>query len=425
LTLAAFPGLRYDPTTVDLTAVVAPPYDVIDAAERHDLLERDPHNVVHLTLPDSDGESETVYQAAARRLTAWRGSGVLRNDPAGLYVYEQATPGHVQRGLVGALELTPAEDGIVLPHENTMAGPVADRLALLAATEVDLEPIFLVYDGGGAATAAVAGVDELPALVTVDGGGARHRLWRLDDEEQLAAIAADLAPRRALIADGHHRYATYLRYQQQRHQQGDGPGAWDRGLAFLVDSSDFGPEVHAIHRVAPGLPMHRAAELARADFRVSPLPSASPPAMDEALLAAAAEGPAFVITDGDAAALLTHPEPAKLEAALPGERSPAWQSLDVNVAHYLLFARSWQLDDAEGIIDFVHDVDAAVLGARRSHGTALLLAPTPVAAVAAVAAAGDRMPRKSTLFVPKPATGIVMRALRDEPDGSSGGASGA
>lgn len=413
LALHPFPGLRYDPGQVELSRVLAPPYDVIDAEHRRALAQQDPHNVVRLTLPDAEAE-ESPYDAAAGRLKAWRAEGVLRFDAGSLYVYEQRAGGHVQRGLIGALDLTPAEDGIVLPHENTMAGPVADRLALLAATEVDLEPIFLVYDGGGAATEIVAGVDRNQPVAQAQTDDAGHRLWQLADPETLAAVAADLRSRRALIADGHHRYATYLRYQRHQHAAGRGRGPWDRGLAFLVDAGGFGPEVHAIHRVAPGLGLPEAARRARTAFEVAELPSADPTAMTEALTVAAAEGPAFVLTDGTTAFLLHDPAAEALDAALPPERSAAWRGLHVNVAHHLLFAAAWQLEDREGTIDFVHDVDAALAQARASGGTAVLLAPTPVSAVTAVAAARDRMPRKSTLFVPKPATGMVMRSLPDE-----------
>ena len=159
----------------------------------------------------------------------------------------------------------------MLPHENTMAGPVADRLALMVSTEADLEMIFLVYDGGGATGRAVAGVDRDDPLVDVTtADGVRHRVWAITDPEVLAEIAADLHGRRAVIADGHHRYATYLQYQARRHAAGDGPGPWDFGLAFLVDGSAFGPQVHAIHRAVPGLTADRAIELARDRLRGRP-----------------------------------------------------------------------------------------------------------------------------------------------------------
>jgi uncharacterized protein (DUF1015 family) len=387
---------------------------VIDAEQQTALEAQDPHNVVRLTLPRDAAEPGSKYAEAARVLDEWRAEGVLIADgtPA-VYVYEQLADGHAQRGLVGAIALTPAEDRIVLPHENTMAGPVADRLALMAATAADLEMIFLVYDGGGAASQAVADAGSLAPLVeTTTPDGVQHRVWALTDPALLDAIAADLHARRAVIADGHHRYATFLRYQAERHEAGDGAGPWDHGLAFLVDGSAFGPQVHGIHRAVPGLPAERAAELARGGFNVAAVPGGVP-AAEEALAKAGVSGTAFILTDGDAAWLLSDPDPQRLASAMPADRSAAWQALDVAVAHTLLIRDLWGLEDNEQVVEFHHDVDSAVAAARTGGGVALLLNPTPVADVAAVAAAGDRMPRKSTLFVPKPATGLLIRAFTD------------
>jgi uncharacterized protein (DUF1015 family) len=413
LVLAPFRALRYS-TSANLTDVLAPPYDVINAAEQSELEARDPANVVRLTLPLDDDGADSRYARAGRQLAAWREDGTLvPDDTPAVYVYEQHAHGHTQRGLVGALGLTPAEDQIVLPHENTMAGPVADRLALMGATAADLEMIFLVYDGGGAASQAVADADSAPPLVeTTTPDGTRHRLWAITDSATLGAIAADLHPRRAVIADGHHRYATFLRYQADRHAAGDGAGAWDLGLAFLVDGSAFGPEVHAIHRAVPGLTPARAAELASVGFTATALDGDVADA-EQALAEAGKSGSAFVVTDGDSSWLLSDPDAGKLQAAMPAERSAAWQALDVAIAHAYLIRVLWQLEDNEAIVEFHHDVPAAVEAAKASGGTALLLNPTPVADVAAVAAAGDRMPRKSTLFVPKPATGLLIRAFED------------
>jgi uncharacterized protein (DUF1015 family) len=411
--LAPFRALRYAPGT-DLETVLAPPYDVIDADQQAELEARSETNVVRLTLPRDDAGPDSKYAAAGRLLAQWRADGILlADDEPALYVYEQQADGHVQRGLVGAIGLTPAEDQIVLPHENTMAGPVADRLALMTATEADLEMIFLVYDGGGAASQAVADVGSRPPLVeTTTSDGIRHRVWAITDQATLDAIAADLHPRRAVIADGHHRYATFLRYQAEQHEAGAGTGAWDLGLAFLVDGSAFGPEVHAIHRAVPGLAPADAAAKAAGGFTVTPVDGDLPAAL-EALERAGKAGTAFVITDGDASWLLSEPAADALAAAMPSDRSAAWQALDVAVAHTLLIRALWGLEDNEQIVEFHHDVPAAVAAAKASGGTALLLNPTPVSDVAAVAAAGDRMPRKSTLFVPKPATGLLIRAFAD------------
>jgi len=417
--LAPFRGLRYAVHDgARLAPLTSPPYDVIDEDERRGLEGAHPHNVVRLILPrDEASDPGSGYRRAAETLRRWRADGVLRLDPVpAVYVYEMEQAGARTRGLLGALALAQPETNIVLPHENTMAGPVADRLALTEATEANLEPIYLVYDGGGAATEVVASYGgRAPEVETTTPDGVTHRLWLATDPDAIDAVAADLLDRRAVIADGHHRYATYLRHQADQHAEHARPGPWDRGLALLVDASAYGPQVHPIHRVVPGLTLDAAIAGAQTAFRGRDVDAGEEVAL-AALAEAGQRGTAFLLTDGQRWRLLSEPDPAQLADALPAERSQAWRTLDVTVAHRLLIDRLWQLHDHEDVVDFRHDVGSAVAAARRSGGTALLLNPTPVQAVAAVAAAGERMPRKSTLFTPKPRTGMVMRAFGDEPD---------
>ncbi|HUR15598.1 MAG TPA: DUF1015 domain-containing protein [Mycobacteriales bacterium] len=413
LVLAPFRALRYDPTRSDLTTVTSPPYDVLDAAGVAALEEASDVNVVRLILPRDGAAEGDRYERAAATLRAWRATGVLQVDEApALYVYEQASDTHAQRGLVGALALSPAEDGVVLPHENTMSDTVSDRLALYTAVEADLEPIFLVYAGGGAASAAVGQVDDRVPLVDVTlADGLRHRLWALTDPAELEAVAADLRPRTALIADGHHRYATYLQRQAAAHARGAGPGPWDAGLVLLVDTTRFGPEVHPIHRVIPGIAATELAGRSAEHAKVEELDGAGLKAGLEALRAAGAQGPAYLLADGAGAVLrlLTEPSRDGLRNALPPERSAAWRELDVTVLHHFLVPVAWGLTDDVESVGFEHDVSAALAAAARTDGTAVLLNPTASDVVAAVAAQGERMPRKSTLFTPKPRTGMVIR----------------
>jgi uncharacterized protein (DUF1015 family) len=411
LVLRPFRALRYARNGAALADVTSPPYDVIDDREHTELLARDPHNVVRLILPRDGDDGTSRYELAARQLAQWRSDGTLVRDPeAALYVYEETVGGHIQRGLVGAVALARADAQIVLPHEDTMSGPVSDRLALSEATQANLEPIFLVYAGGGAASELVGAMDQRPPIIdTTTDDAVRHRIWAITDREELASVAADLLARRATIADGHHRYANYLRYQQDRRADGAGAGPWDFGLTLLVDTSVFGPEVHPIHRVIPSLPVARAAELAATAFRVSPTQARGQELLD-ALAQAGENGPAFAVADAANAWLLTDPNPEQVMKALPADRSPAWRALDVSLAHYLLIRQAWGLQDTAEVVGFRHDLDAT-LEAAGSEGTALLLNPTPVQGVAAVAEAGDRMPRKSTLFTPKPLTGLLIRLL--------------
>ena len=292
LVLAPFRGVRYAEDRVSgLAQVTSPPYDVIAADNEHQLMAADPHNVVRLILPrHRAGEPGSPYEDAATELRSWLGGGILVPDaePA-LYVYEQVavdevgqpdwTRDIVQRGLIGALGLLPYQAGVVQPHEAVTPGPVSGRRQLMEATRANLEPIFLLYRGGDgrAGRSIVVEVASRPPLSEArTRDGLRHRLWAITDPGELAAIAADLAPRTALIADGHHRYAAYLQVQE-RLRAADGAGPWDLGLALLVDSDAYPPRVGAIHRVIDGLVPEVAARLAESAFTVRELPGGTAP----------------------------------------------------------------------------------------------------------------------------------------------------
>jgi uncharacterized protein (DUF1015 family) len=407
LSLGPFRALRYAVPDERLGHLLCPPYDVIDDADRAELLAADPDNAVAIILP----RGEDRYSAAAGQLDRWVQDGLLRPDSeAAIYVYEMHTAdGATTRGLIGAVELHRYEDGVILPHENTMAGPVADRLALMSATEANLEPIYLVYDGGGAASDLVRTISGPPIADASTPDGTRHRIWAVTDPSVLDAVAADLGARRALIADGHHRYATYLELQQQA-DTSRGTGPWDRGLALLVDSSSYGPQVHAIHRVLPTLALSDA--IARTLEHATVTEAADP----GAALAQAddIEGFAAVLTDGRRTVLMTAIKPALLIGLLePGEPA-ALGALDVTVLHRAVVGPVWGLTDDVESVDYAHSQDEAIALAQARGGTAVLLRPTPVTAIAAVAAAGARMPRKSTLFTPKPASGLLIRRFADQ-----------
>jgi uncharacterized protein (DUF1015 family) len=438
LSLAPFRALRYTNVAGDLGSLLCPPYDVIDDDARENLLATNPANAVGVILPRRPSElahgntappgpatAADPYRGAAQRLADWLADGVVAvDDEAAIYVYEIRSPGtadapaEVTRGLLGAVQLRAPEDGVILPHENTMAGPVADRLALMDATDTNLEPIYLVYDGGGAASDAVASVDRgdaagaAPTFVTSTRtpDGLDHRLWAITDPARLSAIAEDLGTRRALIADGHHRYATYLQLAAQRDRD-LGPGPWDRGLALLVDTSTYGPQVHPIHRVIPGFSFADAAELAAGPFVVTETSSIES-GLDA--LEQADDGFAAVVTDGRHTAVIQHPSTDALAAARNPDEPPALLDLDVTVLHRVLIERAWRLTDDEHHVGYAHDVEEALAAAAATDGIAVLVRATPVAAVAAVAAAGARMPRKSTFFTPKPASGLVMRRFADQ-----------
>ena len=432
LELAPFRGVRYAADRVSgIANVTSPPYDVIGPGTVERLLEAEPHNVVRLILPGAGSahspRGEQASRLAARDLCDWLDSGVLMRDPRpALYAYEQSlpaggdgTPGWqvVQRGLVGALRLVPADAPSVLPHEDVMPGPVAGRRELMETTQANLEPIFLLYDSGdGGPGGATRLVDEVaaarePLLSAVTDDGTRHRIWALTDPAEHGLVASDLAARSALIADGHHRYAAYRQMQDRAREAGLGGGPWDFGLAFLVDSAAYPPRIGAIHRVIPALTPARAAEMAKGAFGVRPVPEG----LDDAvrmLARAGQHGPAFLLTDGAEQYLLTDPHPDRLAEAMPPDHSARWRSLAASVLRELLIKGAWGLPDADPEVVVVPgDAVAAVEAAREAGGTAVIGNPESAADVRAVAENGERMPRKSTSFGPKPRTGLVLRTF--------------
>jgi len=387
----------------------------------------DPHNVVRLILPRPvPGRPGEEYGDAAALLGKWLAEGILAADPApALYVYEQAAGVSVlQRGLIGRLRLVEPEAGIVLPHEDVSPGPVQGRLRLMEATQANLEPIFLLYEGareagepgfrGAASRIAGAVAATAPLAETVTPDGLRHRLWAITDHADLAAIAADLAPRQALIADGHHRYAAYLQLRARRHAAGHGQGPWDYGLAMLVDSGLYPPRIGAIHRVIPGLDVQQAAKLAAGAFAVRALPFGDLGAAEAELARASGEGPAFVVAGEGHAYLLSHPDREQARAAMPAGYSAEWGELPAAILQELLIGKLWGLTDDDSLVKVVHhDASAALLAACEATGTAVLCAPMSPADVYAVAARGEKVPRKSTSFAPKPRTGLVLRSFAE------------
>jgi len=398
---------------------------VIGPGTLEELLTASPYNIVRLILPAISLDAHTAGVVAASRLGSWLASGVLEPDASpALYVYEQNGPGFVQRGLIGLVGVDdPAAAGI-LPHEGVMPGPVTGRRELMMATRANLEPIFLVYNGGGAgagghggpagpASALVDAVaDHRPPLVaTVTSDGVTHRLWRLADPGEHAAVAADLTGRTAVIADGHHRYAAYRQLRDLMRDSGQGDGPWDYGLAFLVDADAYPPRLGAIHRVIPRLDLADAARLADEAFTVEDLAGEGLAGALERLAAAGRRGTAFLLAGQAGFRLLTSPDPEQLAAAMPPGASPRWRALDASVMQELLLARLWSIKDNERDVLISHNASEAVDMALEAGGTAVICNPVPFAAVKEVAAHGECVPRKSTSFGPKPRTGLVLRTF--------------
>lgn len=404
-----------------LARVTSPAYDLVSPAGRDRLADADPHNIVRLILPrvdplvsGTDGAAPRPVDLAAAALRTWETEGVLeRDDSPALWLYELSPrEGATTTGWLGAVALPAPGTSAVLPHEDTYAPAVEGRRALLAATRTDLEPIVLAHDPEPAVAELTSAARRgQPALELEDGDGVHHRLWRVTDPALLGALVEALRRTGSVIADGHHRFAAATAHARTRPPT---PGA-DAVLALVTPMGAGGLRVDPIHRVVPDLDLDTALAAAARGFSVVELPSpAGGGDMATAIRAwlATEDERGFLVTDGTRLARVSDPG-ADIRSSVPSEAPDAWRRLDVVLAHHGLLGALWERrDDPEAVL-IAHSVGEALRTAQDRAGVALLLrAPSP-ADVAAVARAGARMPRKSTLFVPKPRTGLVLRPLAD------------
>jgi uncharacterized protein (DUF1015 family) len=405
-------ALHYDLARVGgLQPVAAPPYDVIDAAQRAELVARSPYNVVEIDLPQNGGDP---YAHAADVLQRWTADGIVVRDQApALWALAQEYTGpdgrtRTRHGVFARVRVEDYGPGRIRPHERTHPGPKEDRLRLTRATRANLSPIFSLYDdpAGAAWGALAAHLEGEPWGEVTDEDGTLHRLWRVADPAALGAVREALAGVELLIADGHHRYETARVYARE---QGAAPGA-DHVLMCLVALQDPGLTVFPTHRLVTGLDDARRAALREAierDWDVEPTEALEPPSGDAIRIG---------YYDGEAK-MLTLKDPAIAAAALPGKPDP-YRRLDTAVLEALLLTGA--LGMSEDDISHLNGLDyARTAGQARARvdageaDAAFFMAPTPVSHVRDVAAAGENMPPKSTYFFPKVLTGMVFNPLED------------
>lgn len=414
-----FKGLRYAEQP-DQSRLIAPPYDVIDGADRQSLLSRSPHNMVRLILPDAAGGLD-CYQAAAALWGQWQSEGVLREDaqPA-YYVLEQSfmyAGGQYRRRLViGALELCRFGEGQVLPHEYILSTSKEDRFSLIKATGANLSPIFGLFADDERLLLGWlerAAGKQAAACQANGSDGTLNRLSLVTDAALQAELAGILESGPVVIADGHHRYEAALRYRDLLAAQRTPEHPANFVLAAVGSMQSEEMLILPSHRVVHGT--GRAEELAQrlaADFTVSP---ADMPALER--LAAQKKVPGRIVLGYLA------PEGAFMleyaNDALPPTAAPtvplAYRQLDVAVLHAAL-ERHLGID-AEVLahkrsVNFVRTVHEAAAALRDGAECAFILRPTLLREVRSVAAAGCRMPQKSTYFYPKIPCGLVMRTAR-------------
>lgn len=412
-------ALHYDLSKVGpLSEVVAPPYDVIDAPQREELLARSPYNVVAVDLPQGEADRGDPYEHAGEQFENWQMlSAVVRDSEPAVWAHTQRYVGpdgveQTRRGFFCRVRIEEYGPGGVRPHERTHPGPREDRLRLTRATRANMSPIFSLYsDPERAAWAALEpATREEPWGEATDAEGTVHKVWRVADPQAIEAVKAATRGKELLIADGHHRYETARVYAQEV----GGEGEHQYVLMCLVALEDPGLTVFPTHRLVKGLDSEHQERLAQAlkdNFELTeiPLQEIAPPA---------GTGPlqlGYIDAHSKRAWRLTLKDQAIADAALAGHSEP-YRHLDTGILETLLLKGALGLSDED--ISHLHNFryardtkQAVELVQSGAYDVAFLMRPTPVAQVREVAEEGENMPPKSTFFFPKLLTGLLFNPL--------------
>lgn len=443
-TVHPFAGVQFA-SSGDLSALVAPPYDVLDAEGKRRLLAKDPRNIVAIDLPHTPAKElgpPEAYAAAGDRYRSLLRDGTLkRAGTPTVYAYRQSFTSQAgtqirRSGMCACVDTVPfgpRPGGGILPHEETFSGPKEDRMALMKATRAQLSPIFGLHaDERGLATALLTKVmASRPADVraTTD-DGTLHEVWNVTDSPTIRAYQDALAGEDIFIADGHHRYNTGLNYLKALETQGavppDHPAR--RCMMVLIGMSDPGLVIWPTHRVLGGMAGYSWDAFQRAastHVRTRPVPGGVA-ALGAALESDSSMGPRrFGLLDAaSGAALIAAPLADDPLAGRFPAKPRAWRDLSVAFCQHVLVEQICQPALNSGnpvkwafphtikeVQDIVSGAETGAGGGKQFAQLAVLVNPTPLDAVKDVSRAGELMPQKSTFFYPKLATGLFINPL--------------
>ena len=420
-----FKALRFTDKAGKISELVCPPYDIISEQQRLKLIDTNEHNLIRLELPKGD----EPYKDAAKTLKEWLDDGVVACDEKeGIYLYEErfTVKGkeYSLKGFTSLVRLAEFSEGIVLPHEETLSKAKTDRFNLMTESGCSFSQIYSLFmDEDKAVSSKIEALSKgEPDVSFTDSEGVTHNLWCVYDEAAISYLESKMADKKLYIADGHHRYETALNFARANSKdlKDDGERT-NYCMMFLINIESSGLVVFPTHRVLHSLENFDAKELlerCRSDFEIlenQPLESA------EALLEAAAEKgeKAFAFYCGGESFSLMTLKNKSVMAEILSDKSAAYQNLDVSVLHSLVLERLFGIDKEnmanQKNLFYTRDISEAIdeVNAGRAN-CAFLINPTLVTEIRDVAAAGEKMPQKSTYFYPKLITGLVMNKF-DEP----------
>ena len=426
-----FRGIRYNTGIVNVSEVVTPPYDVINASGQEHFYRLNPYNVIRLELGKNfpeDTETDNRYTRAAEYLREWLDSGILKHDDKpSVYLYEQEFDAKgekkIRSGFITGIQANDYSKGEVLPHEETLPKHKADRLNLMKTTLANFSPIFGLYaDKEHIIEQALetAKGDREPDAEITDSQGVINRIWVISNEKTIDLIKGQMAAKKVFIADGHHRYETAVTFGREMAAQGK--EGYDYLMICLVNLFNEGLVVFPTHRVVRNLDNLNVDKLLdglSGDFNISELPSdTSLDQLAELLETKGRSGPCFGLYVGnDKYYLLNLKDPNILASTTKDKHSIKWKRLDVTILHTLVLEKylgigSQQRADESNLVYVRDEKTAKEFVDSGEAQLVFFMNPTKVEEVTEIATGGEKMPQKSTFFYPKVMTGMVMNNYR-------------
>ncbi|MFC1593072.1 DUF1015 domain-containing protein [Candidatus Omnitrophota bacterium] len=433
-----FAGVRYNQSLVgDLSAVICPPYDIIPPQLQQELYLKSEYNFIrieHGRILPQDGVTDNKYTRSAATLEQWLRQGILRVDDApAIYLhdhyYTHQGKEYKRRGIMACVRLQEWDEMVVRPHEGTLAEPSEDRLSLLWACQVNASPILALYeDPGQRVSSLLAAQERSKPLINLCGvNGEKHNILAITEPEVVNQICSGLAQQPLYIADGHHRYESSLTYQRERRvcsPSVTGNETFNFVMMTLVDLADPGLTILAPHRMVRGISKATLDEFAaklRLLFDVEELPLDMPGVwqrVDDLLTCTETEETSQVrlVLFGLAAErlfMLRLRDSTVASQLMPYFHCELYKRLDVSIVDHIILEKLLRLsNDKSDVLAYNYDRQGAIDKVlSQEYQLAFLLSPIKAEVIKAIADMGDRLPRKSTYFYPKPPSGLVFNRL--------------
>jgi uncharacterized protein (DUF1015 family) len=402
-----FRGILYNVFRVSMEDVLAPPYDIISPEYREALYMQSPYNIVRIDFgkeKQGDNEHENKYTRAREYLDTWIKEGVfIRSEKPSFYVYGMSYTIHGLRkrllGFLGLVKLEELGKGSIYPHECTHSKPKQDRLNLMRSCEANTSPIFSLYKSSEGKISDILSKVSMrkPYIESADIAGDVHRIWQIDDSEEIEIIKKELQDKAVFIADGHHRYETAFEFYKEMsaRETSTNTRPFDHVLMFLANMLNEGITILPTHRLLKEIPENMDGMLSEY-FEIEPVHND----LDiRKGLSDKSRVFGFFLRGNDTWHILTY------KGGNLSEIHPDLREIDVIILHELILKKILHTSEIGYEMDINRALDKVKSG---EFSAAFFLNPTRVEDVEKSALSLIRMPPKSTYFYPKLLTGLVI-----------------